>query len=127
MIFCNFFLKNFENININFKHKSFNLELFFYYIHLVRIIKECFTREKENNIDIDSTRKELNTYVINNKNIFLDFEINLIDSLTDILFIQNSVEDNIETPIEIVEASKKSAYTVFYQSEKDNKERYQEK
>ena len=96
LIFCNFFLKNFENININFKHKSFNLELFFYYIHLVRIIKECFTREKENNIDIDSTRKELNTYVINNKKIFLDFEINLIDSLTDILFIQNSVEDNIE-------------------------------
>ena len=96
LIFCNFFLKNFENININFKHKSFNLELFFYYIHLVRIIKECFTREKENNIDIDSTRKELNTYVINNKKIFLDFEINLIDSLTNILFIQNSVEDNIE-------------------------------
>ena len=99
LIFCNFFLRNFEKININFKHKSFNIEIFFYYIHLVRIIKECFTREKENNIDIDSnqtTRKELNTYVIKNKNIFLDFEISLIDSLTDFLFIQNSPEDNLE-------------------------------
>ena len=99
LIFCNFFLRNFEKININFKHKSFNVEIFFYYIHLVRIIKECFTREKENNIDIDSTqttRKELNTYVIKNKNIFLDFEISLIDSLTDFLFIQNSPDDNLE-------------------------------
>lgn len=38
-----------------------------------------------------------------------------------------TVEDNIEAPIEIVEASKKSAYTVFYQSEKDNKEYIQKK
>ena len=99
LIFCNFFLKNFEKIYLNFKHKSFNLELFFYYIHLVRIIKECFTREKENDIDVDTTqitRKELNNYVIENKNIFLDFEMSLIDTLTDFLFIQNSVEDNIE-------------------------------
>ena len=98
LIFCNFFLKNFEKIYLNFKHKSFNLELFFYYIHLVRIIKECFTREKENDIDVDTTqitRKELNNYVIENKNIFLDFEMSLIDTLTDFLFIQNSVEDNI--------------------------------
>ena len=99
LIFCNFFLKNFEKIYLNFTHKSFNLEVFFYYIHLVRIIKECFTREKENDIDVETTqitRKDLNTYVIQNKNIFLDFEISLIDSLTDFLFIQNSVEDNIE-------------------------------
>ena len=99
LIFCNFFLKNFQKIYVNYKHKSSNLELFFYYIHLVRVIKECFTREKENNIDVDSTqvtRKELNTYVINNKNIFLDFEISLIDSLTDNLFIQNSFDDDIK-------------------------------
>ena len=99
LIFCNFFLKNFEKIYLNFTHKSLNLEVFFYYIHLVRIIKECFTREKENDIDVETTqitRKDLNTYVIQNKNIFLDFEISLIDSLTDFLFIQNSVEDNIE-------------------------------
>ena len=99
LIFCNFFLRNFEKIYVNYKHKSSNLELFFYYIHLVRIIKECFTREKENNIDIDSTqitRKELNTYVLNNNNIFLDFEISLIDSLTDNLFIQNSFDENNE-------------------------------
>jgi len=31
-----------------------------------------------------------------------------------------SVEDNIESPIEIIEASKTGAYTVFYRSEKDN-------
>lgn len=31
-----------------------------------------------------------------------------------------TVEDNMETPIEIVEASKAGAYTVFYQSERDN-------
>ena len=99
LIFCNFFLRNFGEIYINFKHKSLNLELFFYYIHLVRIIKQCFTREKEDNVESGGTqisRKELNTYVINNKNIFLDFEITLIDSLTDILFIQKSLEDNSE-------------------------------
>lgn len=33
-----------------------------------------------------------------------------------------TVEDNMETPIEIVEASKTDAYTVFYRSEKDNTE-----
>lgn len=38
-----------------------------------------------------------------------------------------TVEDNMETPIEIVEASKTGAYTVFYQSEKDNKEYIQKK
>ena len=99
LIFCNFFLKNFEKIYLNFTHKSFNLEVFFYYIHLVRIIKECFTREKENDIDVETTqitRKDLNTYVIQNKVIFLDFELSLVDTLTDFLFIQNSVEDNIE-------------------------------
>lgn len=71
LIFCNFFLRNFGEIYINFKHKSLNLELFFYYIHLVRIIKQCFTREKEDNVESGGTqisRKELNTYVINNKN-----------------------------------------------------------
>ena len=94
LIFCNFILRKFEKIYINYKHKSLNIELFYYYIHLVRIIKECFTREKENNIDI--SRKDLNTYVIKNKIIFLDFEISLIDSLTDVLFIQNSIEDNLE-------------------------------
>jgi len=98
IVFLNFFLKNFEKIYLNYKHKSFNLELFFYYIHLVRVIKECFTREKENNLDYSNqiNRKELNTYVINNKKIYLDFEISLIDSLTNILFIQNSVEDKTE-------------------------------
>ena len=100
IIFCNLILRNFEKIYLNFKHKkSFNLELFYYYIHLVRVIKECFTREKENNMEFDpgqTTRKELNTYVIKNKNIFLDFEISLIDSLTYYLFIQNSLEDNLE-------------------------------
>lgn len=38
-----------------------------------------------------------------------------------------TVEDNIETPIEIVEASKKGEYTVFYQSDKDNQEYKQRK
>ena len=126
IVFLNFFLKNFEKIYLNYKHKSFNLELFFYYIHLVRVIKECFTREKENNLDIYSNqinRKELNTYVINNKKIFLDFEISLIDSLTNILFIQNSVEDNTENKsyrriivsyLDILE------YIVFTCSIKDN-------
>lgn len=33
-----------------------------------------------------------------------------------------TVEDNMETPIEIVKASKTGAYTVFYQSERDNRE-----
>ena len=122
--FLNFFLKNFEKIYLNYKHKSFNLELFFYYIHLVRVIKECFTREKENNLEINQiNRKELNTYVINNKKIFLDFEISLIDSLTNILFIQNSVEDNTENKsyrriivsyLDILE------YIVFTCSIKDN-------
>ena len=103
LIFCNFFLRNFENIfenyDYNYKNKKINFELFGYYIHLVRIIKECFTREKENNVEIDSTqftRKELNNYVIKNKKIFLDFEINLLDSTTSIIFIRNSTEDNIE-------------------------------
>jgi len=126
IVFLNFFLKNFEKIYLNYKHKSFNLELFFYYIHLVRVIKECFTREKENNLEIYSNpinRKELNTYVINNKKIYLDFEISLIDSLTNILFIQNSVEDNTENKsyrriivsyLDILE------YIVFTCSIKDN-------
>ena len=38
-----------------------------------------------------------------------------------------TVEDNMETPIEIVEASKTGAYTIFYESEKDNKEYIQKK
>ncbi len=38
-----------------------------------------------------------------------------------------TVEENMETPIEIIEASKTGAYTVFYQSEKDNKEYIQKK
>ena len=103
LIFCNFFLRNFEkifeNYDYNYKNKKINFELFGYYIHLVRVIKECFTREKENNVEIDLTqitRKELNNYVINNKKIFLDFEINLLDSTTSIIFIRNSTEDNIE-------------------------------
>ncbi|MBE6843098.1 MAG: cell division protein FtsK [Ruminococcus sp.] len=33
-----------------------------------------------------------------------------------------TVEDNMETPIEIIEASKTGAYTSFYRSEKDNTE-----
>ena len=103
LIFCNFFLRNFEkifeNYDFNYKNKKVNFELFGYYIHLVRIIKECFTREKENNVDIDSTqiiRKELNNYVIKNSKIFLDFEMVLLDSTTSIIFIRNSTEDNIE-------------------------------
>ena len=103
LIFCNFFLRNFENIfdeyDFNYKSKKVNFELFGYYIHLVRVIKECFTREKELNVEIDLTqitRKELNNYVINNKKIFLDFELNLLDSTTSIIFIKNSTEDNIE-------------------------------
>ena len=32
------------------------------------------------------------------------------------------VHDNLESPVEIIEASKKDAYTVFYKSEKDNTE-----
>lgn len=65
----------------------------------------------------------MNTYVINNKKIFLDFEISLIDSLTNILFIQNSVEDNTENKsyrriivsyLDILE------YIVFTCSIKDN-------
>ena len=140
LIFCNFFLRNFEKIYVNYKHKSSNLELFFYYIHLVRIIKECFTREKENNIDIDSTqitRKELNTYVLNNKNIFLDFEISLIDSLTENLFIQNSfdeINENITYRRMIVSYLDILEYIIFTVSikqnnnviikEKDNKKDY---
>ena len=124
LIFCNFFLRNFEKIYINFKHKSFNLELFFYYIHFVRVIKECFTREKENNVEFDQTiRKELNTYVINNKNIFLDFEISLIDSLTNFLFIQNSLEDNLENKTykrSIVSYLDILEYIIFTVSIKDN-------
>jgi len=103
LVFCNFFLRNFEkvfeNYDYNYKNRKVNFELFGYYIHLVRVIKECFTREKENNIEIDSTqitRKELNNYVINNRKIFLDFEMNLLDSTTSIIFIRNSTEDNIE-------------------------------
>ena len=103
LIFCNFFLRNFEKIfeeyDFNYKSKKVNFELFGYYIHLVRVIKECFTREKEINVEIDLaqiTRKELNNYVINNKKIFLDFELNLLDSTTSIIFIKNSTEDNIE-------------------------------
>ena len=103
LVFCNFFLRNFEkifeNYDYNYKIKKVNFELFGYYIHLVRVIKECFTREKENNVEIDSTqftRKELNNYVINNSKIFLDFEMNLLDSTTSIIFIRNSTEDNIE-------------------------------
>lgn len=38
-----------------------------------------------------------------------------------------TVEDNIEAPIEIIEASKKGEYTVFYQSDKDNQEYKQRK
>lgn len=65
----------------------------------------------------------MNTYVINNKKIYLDFEISLIDSLTNILFIQNSVEDNTENKsyrriivsyLDILE------YIVFTCSIKDN-------
>ena len=65
----------------------------------------------------------MNTYVINNKKIFLDFEISLIDSLTNILFIQNSLEDNTENKsyrriivsyLDILE------YIVFTCSIKDN-------
>jgi len=103
LVFCNFFLRNFEkvfeNYDFNYKNKKINFELFGYYIHLVRVIKECFTREKENNVEIDSTqitRKELNNYVINNRKIFLDFEMNLLNSTTNIIFIRNSTEDNIE-------------------------------
>ena len=103
LVFCNFFLRNFEKIfeeyDYNYKSKKVNFELFGYYIHLVRVIKECFTREKESNVEIDLTqivRKELNNYVIQNKKIFLDFEINLLDSTTSIIFIKNSTEDNIE-------------------------------
>ena len=103
LVFCNFFLRNFEkifeNYDYGYKNKKINFELFGYYIHLVRVIKECFTREKENNVDLDitqMTRKSLNTYVINNRQIFLDFELNLLDSTTSILFIRNSTEDNIE-------------------------------
>ena len=126
LIFCNFFMRNFEKIYINFKHKSSNLELFFYYIHLVRVIKECFTREKENNLEFDSsqtTRKELNTYVIKNKNIFLDFEMSLIDSLTNYLFIQNSLEDNMENKTyrrSIVSYLDILEYIIFTVSLKDN-------
>ena len=104
LVFCNFFLRNFEkifeNYDYNYKNKKINFELFGYYIHLVRVIKECFTREKENAIvEIDLaqiTRKELNNYVIKNKKIFLDFEMNLLESITSIIFIRNSTEDNIE-------------------------------
>ena len=103
LVFCNFFLRNFEKIfekyDFNYKSKKVNFELFGYYIHLVRVIKECFTREKESNVEIDLTqitRKELNNYVIKNKKIFLDFELNLLDSTTSIIFIKNSTEDNIE-------------------------------
>ena len=103
LIFCNFFLRNFEkifeNYDYGYKNKKINFELFGYYIHLVRVIKECFTREKENNVDIDvtqMTRKSLNSYVIQNRQIFLDFELNLLDSTTSILFIRNSTEENIE-------------------------------
>ena len=38
-----------------------------------------------------------------------------------------TVEENIEEPIEIIEASKSGTYTIFYQSEKDNKEFQQKK
>ena len=103
LVFCNFFLRNFEkifeNYDYGYKNKKVNFELFGYYIHLVRVIKDCFTREKENNIETDMTnitRKELNNYVINNSKIFLDFEMNLLDSTTSIIFIRNSTEENIE-------------------------------
>ena len=47
-----------------------NPKIYFYYIHLVRIIKQCFTREKEDNVESGGTqisRKELNTYKELNK------------------------------------------------------------
>ena len=95
-VYCNFFLKNFTKIFENFKFKTQNLELFNYYKHFVRIIKECFTREKELTTEVDENRKELNNYVIKNKTIFLDFEILLIDSLTNNIYFQNIFEDNIK-------------------------------
>ena len=81
--FCSFIVKNFNKIFDNFKFKVHNLELFNLYKHLVRIIMECFTREKEN---IDENRVNLNNFVIKNKKIFLDFEIKLINSMTNNMF-----------------------------------------
>ena len=95
-IYCNFFLKNLTKIFENFKFKTLNLELFNYYKHLVRIIKECFTREKEIITEMDENRKELNNYVIKNKNVFLDFEIILIESLTNNIYFQNNFEENVK-------------------------------